>query len=68
MQLKHHGNFGTWGDTGIRGGETGKRDIVGVAVETQPFRYAHICYGCSASFATKAELVAHLYAVHGAYA
>lgn len=64
MQNDHMAGADTWAELGIKGSEHGHTDE---KYGDKPYmKYAQICYGCASTFATKAELVAHLLAVHGA--
>ena len=61
MEASHSAVAGTWTDTGIRGGAEGPAEgLPGV------IKFSHVCFGCGATFSTKALLVAHLLAVHSA--
>jgi len=66
METDHSATPGTWTDTGIRGGGHGQRDVRDSEPHELPFRWGSICYGCSASFQTEAELLSHLLTMHEA--
>ena len=61
MEASHSADAGTWTDTGDRAGEDGPIDGY-----FQMTLFVQRCYGCTATFLTKALLLTHLSAVHSA--
>jgi len=61
MEGSHSATADSWTDTGERGGQAGPADE-----DPTLIRIPYKCYGCGATFATKALLVAHLASAHGA--
>jgi hypothetical protein len=59
LEVEHDADANTWDDTGIRGGSYGVADS-----KTQYTRFPIWCYGCGATFATTAQLAAHVSDVH----
>ena len=60
MEYFHSANSASWTESGYRGGQVGRRD----GKDTTDWGY--VCFGCTATFSSAADLVSHLLSVHGA--
>ena len=63
MENQHSASSSSWDTVNEQGGEQdGIRDFSKEVI----VRYANRCYGCGATFSTKALLIAHLSSIHSA--